>query len=234
MKKIYLDYQFIIDEVDGRKNWELSNIDYDKYQIVYSSAHIEEIVNGDKYKKLKEDIFIYIKYLSDITKNRQLIRTDSPSAEILDKSFGEKGIYLVKEDPIYCYKRVVKHLDKNEISEQGQKQILSRVNRELKTLNPKNRQRKVEKVQKMDISDIFKNNEIFNKFLDNVCDTYLCSNIISKYRDEFNLDNDSYIKMLYDEYKNITFKEKKILKICLKVSFIMKPTSSKKFLLITL
>lgn len=212
MKKIYLDYQFIIDEVDGRKNWELSNIDYDKYQIVYSSAHIEEIVNGDKYKKLKEDIFIYIKYLSDITKNRQLIRTDSPSAEILDKSFGEKGIYLVKEDPIYCYKRVVKHLDKNEISEQGQKQILSRVNRELKTLNPKNRQRKVEKVQKMDISDIFKNNEIFNKFLDNVCDTYLCSNIISKYRDEFNLDNDSYIKMLYDEYKNITFKEKKNIK----------------------
>ncbi|HFC7823841.1 TPA: hypothetical protein ACFOZR_000215 [Neisseria meningitidis] len=197
MEKIYLDYQFIIDEVDDRKNWKLSNIDDNKYQIVYSPAHIEEIVRGKKCNKLKGNIFLYTNYVSNLTKDRQLIRTDASTAKILEKPFGENGIFLVEENPRYCCQRVLKYLDKNEIAEEGQKQILEDGNRKFEQFNQKNRQKKVVGIQKLSILDIFnRDDDVFNEFLTKIVYSYILKNIVSENLNKFNLDNNLYMELL--------------------------------------
>lgn len=211
MKKIYLDYQFIIDEVDNRKDWKLSNIERENYCIVYSPAHIEEIVRGEQCKKLKKEIFHYIKFLSDITQNKQLIRTDADTAKILDKPFGDDGIYLVEEDPIFCYKRVFEFLEKNIISEEGQQQVFDRGHEKFKKLTPKNKQKKVETIQKLDIQDILQDEAVFNNFLNKVYETYLFDKAMSRCNKKFRLnklDNDLYRYVIWLAYQNITQEEK--------------------------
>lgn len=177
MKRIYLDYQLIIDNVDGRDyGFDLLKIDQEKFEIVYSPAHIEEIANGNLNKKLKGNLDNYLSFLSNITSNKEIIYGYANTYSVITNFFNKScGLLIVNEEPEYCYDRVIKYIHKNEISKQGQSEVFSRSNSLFEGLKGKALSKKKTQINHSDILSFLNLDSSKRKLLEKVVDTFIVS-----------------------------------------------------------
>lgn len=118
MKKLYLDYNIIIEL--KRNTITLENLSIgDTKGIYYSPAHIEEVaVSAIEYgcdeQIVKEDL----EFISELTENKKIL---PHHGEIYNYN---KGIYIKEEHPFVCYKRVINSYNRNKYAENGNREVL--------------------------------------------------------------------------------------------------------------
>lgn len=125
MKKIYLDNNIVIDLKNTReesvKN-TIASLDRNEYQILYSPAHVEEIaVTTMHHGKSAEVAADKLAFLAELTNSTELLPFRLHGLKLIE----HKGIFVYKEHPKRCYKRVIEGYDANAIAEALQKQKLA-------------------------------------------------------------------------------------------------------------
>lgn len=206
MEKIYFDYQLIIDNVEKRENMVNLINQFDNYLPVYSPAHIEEIARGSVEGKLKKDISKYFKFISDLTNDNELIYGYSHTYDVIDNVFNSsKGILLVNEKPVSCYKRVIKYLHKNELSEVGQLSLFDRSSD--KYLNMSNNEIRKEKarVNNQGLDEVFRSDEVLTRLSIKIVDTLFLNkaqeNLIKKFGNVNLISNDLFLYLMITEVR---------------------------------
>ena len=84
MKKIYFDYQLIIDNVENREGKIDLIKEFKNYLVVYSPAYIEEIARGNIENKLPRDVDEYFSFISSLTNNNELIYGNSSKYDVIE------------------------------------------------------------------------------------------------------------------------------------------------------
>lgn len=126
MKKIiYIDHNVFIDIQNNRKpkvKSLLTNLDDEKYQIVFSPANIEEIAaikmhHGQNQEKINDAL----RLLKKITNSTAILPYKIPWLT----QHKHIGVYISKEEPSDTYKRVISYYDNNHFAETHQKQKIA-------------------------------------------------------------------------------------------------------------
>jgi predicted nucleic acid-binding protein len=125
MKKIYLDNNIIIDVKNSRDESikrTVNSLDRNEYQIVYSPAHVEEIavttMRDGKSAAMATD---KLAFLAELTTSIELLPFRLRGLKLMERD----GIFVYKEHPKRCYKRVIEGYDSNAVAEALQKQKLA-------------------------------------------------------------------------------------------------------------
>ncbi|TCP97785.1 hypothetical protein EDC44_101169 [Cricetibacter osteomyelitidis] len=173
MKKVYFDYQFIIDSFDERKyGFNLESVNKQQYQIVYSPAHIEEIARGGRSNKL--DINDYLSRLSKLTGDTEIIFGDSETYNVIEFiSDRRDSAFFARENPSLCYKRVVKYIHKNDLSEEGQTQVFKRASKVYENLKGKKLEKKKIAIHTLDMKSKLREYDVYQILINKIVDTYL-------------------------------------------------------------
>lgn len=124
MRKIYFDYQLIallMNKNDLKLESKISKLDDGASIFVYSPAHIEEIAvsrmrNNYPEQKIQEKL----DFLSCFTNDFELLPFKRRDVAILESL----GVFLCKEHPRECYKRVIDLYERNDVAEKIDEGVL--------------------------------------------------------------------------------------------------------------
>jgi len=126
MKTLYFDHNVIIDIQNKRKPVvveKIESIDSNKYQILFSPAHIEEIAALKMHHGQEEDkINSFLDLLARLTNSNALLPFKRPNI-VQVKQF---GIYISNENPRDTYDRVILGYENNSVAEAYQKEKIAR------------------------------------------------------------------------------------------------------------
>lgn len=124
MKKLYFDNNIVID-IKNLRNKSLlqivNSLEKEKYQIVFSPAHIEEIAGTVMHhRQSTKSAEEKLDFLGTLTNSVALLPFRRNSLELIEND----GIFIYKEHPRDTYKRVIAHYANNIIPETHQKEKL--------------------------------------------------------------------------------------------------------------
>ncbi len=125
MKKLYFDHNVIIDIQNSRKKSlqdVVNTLNENKYQIVFSPAHIEEIAAIIMHHNQQPEIVNdKLNFLAALTNSVALLPYHRNNLELIEHD----GIFVYREHPKDVYDRVIDNYDRNIIVEKHQQEKLS-------------------------------------------------------------------------------------------------------------
>lgn len=126
MKKLYFDHNVIIDIKDKRKPSvveKIESMDRDKYQVLFSPAHVEEVAALKMHHGRGDDeINSFLELLARITNSHALLPFKRRNI-VQVKNF---GVYVSIENPRDTYGRVIAEYGNNSIAETLQKEKIAK------------------------------------------------------------------------------------------------------------
>ena len=206
MKKIYFDYQLIIDNVENREGKIDLIKEFKNYLVVYSPAYIEEIARGNIENKLPRDVDEYFSFISSLTNNNELIYGNSSKYDVIENMFNNSiGILLVNEHPETCYSRVTEYIHKNIISEEGQNNLFKRSSEKYSNMTEPEIRKEKARVNNQNLFKVIYSENTLIRLAQKIVNTlFLTKSQNDLIKNGFNinkLENNLFLQLIEKEYQ---------------------------------